>query len=286
MDKSVAQIFVTENYKQFTPLYFNRAKKEGFDKKRVKGIINKMTAGIWVNHFGLVYVNKDFTIVDGNNTFAARSKQGEPIYYVILTDDLVNPKCKTKRERDAELAKQVSKLNDVDQSWSGQEHFDVARHFGLPLAKMIDKVIRTLSFETGLKDSNFLFKHIYGIIFNDSGYMSGKGKITVSDYDNSQAVIDAQSTQCKTALSFYGNLIKAIDNLNLGTVKNKVLRTVFKAYFNPNKGLDADRLINTLNNSKNIPQFSGKLNEIADLLNDVYNHRYMKGRKPQPTNVF
>ena len=282
-DKIMTVVASTTDYKKFKAYIANRGKdktlaktftvkdvdNDGIPNGRVGNIIKKIIKDVWVDLFGLVYVNLDGTIIDGHHTFEARKILKLPIYYIVLDDELVNPKGKTKHERNVKLATIISNLNDTNNSWTAKEHFNCALTFKLDLATFIETVRKLLSTNSGLEIKTFANTHIYALIKRDGNVFRSSKKITVEDYNDSQMYADAQSSTFQESLEFYSEVIPLlVQKPNGSNVKNKVLKVIFSTYFNRKIAFCEKTFLKGLKKDVNIVPSNQK--DIVNYLNNIY----------------
>lgn len=276
----------TKNYDVFKPLDYNRGKDDntmkGIDQVRLNKVMAKIMSPSWLILFGAIYVNKDNYILDGHHRYLAMRKLGLPVYYIVITDEIANPKETNLRKYIKQLLILVSTINDNNSTWSPKDNFECARKGDFKLAKVMYKHMQEISAYAKVGIDEIVPNHLYSLIKKDLAYFNASKKVLVEEYDNKETFKLTKGDYFKDTLSFYKELSYQMERLDIDKLsRNKFLNKVFRAFWQLEGFVfDNDRFIDALKtNNRPIKFESGKIEDIKRTISDIYNYKFSDKRR-------
>jgi hypothetical protein len=283
------QIHSTTDYSMFKTNKNNRGLVEnnGIEESRKQRYIELIKQRLFIFVFGLVWVNLKMEVIDGHHKLEACKAQKKPVYFVILDDDLVNPKAKKKKDYDKDLSAVTADLNDTNSSWSNKKHFECALNGGWELAVIINDYIWDISEATGIATNKIPTNFVYAMVKNDVNHFRANKKVVVREYGNDADIINAMTQKVKDDIALFIELTPLLSNVFETGMMNKIWSVIYQAYWNVDQVsfFKKDRFVRALKTYKGSKFGSGKLRDIKDFVQDLYNDRY-SNRKSKTDRLF
>lgn len=283
------QIHRTKNYSIFNTIESNRGqgKSDGIEKNRLKFFNNIMKSVMWLPAFGLIYINRDGYVLDGNHKLSALKKRNDYILFVVLDEEFVNPTTKILSEYRKQLMISMSKMNQKDSAWRTGSHFRGALELDFELAVLINEQIQYVSANTTLSDKDVPANHIYSLVKTNTKHFGSAKKILIEDYLNVNDISYIKTNKFALDMEFYIVVAELVRKLFSGASINKALKIIFNGFWMVDKVgyFNADRFISCLKNST-FSSNSDRVDDLKILITDIYNYRYVKGKRVKNDVIF
>lgn len=212
---AVGKIFETPDYSLFSWYVENRGHKnhDGLSRNKLRQLQKIYDKGEWVPELAIVKVNAAHVIIDGRHTFQICKNNGMPIRFIFVYDPRFE-----KRNEKIYVLNNITKINQVNTSWSATDIFKGAEQNDQPLAKFIRR-------EMNRHNNDFTWTELYGLISHSIDAMSGRKRgIGLESFNDDDLMQYIETEEFRKEYNFF---IAVNDKVRISYRKHAGLAAIF-----------------------------------------------------------
>lgn len=195
------EIVQTKNYDLFETLDGNRGKENGYDEKRVRILVEKMTNGTFYQEMSVIMVNLSGISIDGRNRIEACRRTNSYVIFRVLFGEIYNTKDKLK------LLVVVATYNATNPIWTAKELFDCAVIIKNPLAILLSELrAEFIANNIRLSEGDISVNQMMTLVARNK-FKTHSTKTSLDAYLNADYLKYAKTSQFKDEFGFVCEII-------------------------------------------------------------------------------